>query len=238
MESILSKNVFAVHGVSESGKSELVRPTVARARLLELIASLAPCLIGMEACSGAHHWAREFSRFGHRVRLMAPKFVAPYRMGGKRGKNDATDAAAICEAVTRPAMRFVPVKTLAQHSELFVHRARQGYVQERTALIRGRSLSQDAADPGCAHSVGSGQGQERCAKPLGAQGAGASGLLARRGGGGGQECAPVLGHAAARRGVQDGLRRHAARKSRAGEKKSQQHQSLNPPPRDVQSLMM
>ena len=89
----------------------------------------------MEACSGAHHWAREFARFGHTVRLMAPKFVAPYRMSGKRGKNDAADAAAICEAVTRPNMRFVPVKNIEQQSRLFVHRARQGYVEQRTALI-------------------------------------------------------------------------------------------------------
>ena len=85
----LAKNVFAVHGVSESGKPDLVRPEVPRAKLLELVANLPACLIGMEACSGAHHWAREFSKFGHTVRLMAPKFVAPYRMSGKRGKNDA-----------------------------------------------------------------------------------------------------------------------------------------------------
>ena len=89
----------------------------------------------MEACSGAHHWAREFAKFGHTVRLMAPKFVAPYRMSGKRGKNDAADAAAICEAVTRPNMRFVPIKTIEQQSRLFVHRARPGYVEQRTALI-------------------------------------------------------------------------------------------------------
>ena len=89
----LAKNVFAVHGVDETGKPVLVRPDVPRAKLLDLIANLAPCLIGMEACSGTHHWAREFAKFGHRVRLMAPKFVAPYRMSGKRGKNDA-DAAA------------------------------------------------------------------------------------------------------------------------------------------------
>ena len=74
----LAKNVFAVHGVNESGKAELVRPEVPRAKLVELVANLPPCLIGMEACSGAHHWAREFARFGHTVRLMAPKFVAPY----------------------------------------------------------------------------------------------------------------------------------------------------------------
>ena len=103
----LAKNVFAVHGVDETGKPALVRPEVPRAKLLELIANLPPCLIGMEACSGAHHWAREFAKFGHTVRMMAPKFVVPYRMSGKRGKNDAADAAAICEAVTRPNVRFV-----------------------------------------------------------------------------------------------------------------------------------
>ncbi len=131
----LAKNVFAVHGVDESGKAALVRPEVSRTKLLELIANLAPCIIGMEACSGAHHWAREFAQFGHTVRLMAPKFVVPYRMSGKRGKNDAADAAAIAEAVTRPNMRFVPVKSIEQQSRLFVHRARQGYVEQRTALI-------------------------------------------------------------------------------------------------------
>lgn len=109
----LAKHIFAVHGVDEAGKPALVRPSVPRAKLLELIAALPPCLIGMEACSGAHHWAREFAQFGHTVRLMAPKFVAPYRLSGKRGKNDAADAAAICEAVTRPHMRFVPIKTVA-----------------------------------------------------------------------------------------------------------------------------
>ncbi len=103
----LAKNVFAVHGVDATGKPVLLRPSVPRAKLLELIAALPPCLIGMEACSGAHHWAREFQRFGHTVRLMAPKFVIPYRFSGKRGKNDAADAAAICEAVIRPNMRFV-----------------------------------------------------------------------------------------------------------------------------------
>lgn len=131
----LAKNLFAVHGVDETGKAALVRPEVTRTKLLELIANLAPCLIGMEACSGAHHWAREFAQFGHTVRLMAPKFVVPYRMSGKRGKNDAADAAAIAEAVSRPNMRFVPVKSIEQQSRLFVHRARQGYVEQRTALV-------------------------------------------------------------------------------------------------------
>ncbi|SMB25772.1 transposase [Sterolibacterium denitrificans] len=131
----LAKNLFALHGVDAAGKIVLQHPAVKRAKLLEVTASLPPCRIGMEACSGAHHWAREMIRQGHDVRLIAPKFVAPYRMSGKRGKNDAADAAAICEAVTRPAMRFVPVKTVEQQSELFLHRARQGYVEQRTGLI-------------------------------------------------------------------------------------------------------
>jgi transposase len=131
----LAKNVFAVHGVDAAGKPVLVRPSVARGKLLELLASLPPCLIGMEACSGAHHWARLFALHGHTVRLMAPKFVVPYRLSGKRGKNDAADAAAICEAVSRPNMRFVPPKSLEQQSQLLVHRARQGFVQQRTATI-------------------------------------------------------------------------------------------------------
>ncbi len=96
----LAKNIFAVHGVDENGKAVLIKPKVSREQLLPLIAQLPPCLIGIEACSGAHHWARQFREYGHTVKLMAPKFVTPYRMGGKRGKNDAADAAAICEAVT------------------------------------------------------------------------------------------------------------------------------------------
>ena len=131
----LAKNVFAVHGVDAAGKPALVRPSVARSNLLELIATLPPCLIGMEACSGAHHWAREFEKLGHTVRLMAPKFVAPYRLSGKRGKNDAADAAAICEAVTRPQMRFVPHKRIEQQGQLMVHRTRQGFVEQRTATL-------------------------------------------------------------------------------------------------------
>jgi transposase len=97
----LAKNVFAVHGVSAEG-GVVLRRSVGRTKLLELIAQLPPSLLGMEACSGAHEWARRFSRRGHRVRLMAPKFVAPYR---KSGKNDGNDAEAICEAVARPSMR-------------------------------------------------------------------------------------------------------------------------------------
>jgi hypothetical protein len=131
----LAKNVSTVHGVNEAGAVELRQPRVTRAKLHELIASLPPCVIGMEACSGAHHWARLFRGYGDTVRLMAPKFVAPYRMSGKQGKNDAADAMAICEAVQRPSMRFVPIKTEEQQSRLLVHRARQGFVQARTATI-------------------------------------------------------------------------------------------------------
>lgn len=131
----LAKNVFAVHGVDEHGKPVLVRSSVARAKLDALIASLPPCTIGMEACSGAHHWARLFIAAGHAVRLIAPKFVTPYRLSGKRGKTDAADAAAICEALQRPSMRFVPVKTLDQQALLTLHRVRQGFIEQRTALI-------------------------------------------------------------------------------------------------------
>jgi transposase len=131
----LAKNVFAVHGVDATGKPALVEPSVRRSRLMELLAKLPPCVIGMEACSGAHHWARQLVRFGHTVRLMAPKLVAPYRMSGKRGKNDAADAAAICEAVQRPNMRFVPVKTEIAQARLCVHRVRRGFVEQRTAVI-------------------------------------------------------------------------------------------------------
>jgi transposase len=131
----LAKNVFAVHGVDETGKVVLLKPRVKRADLLPLLRSLPPCLIGMEACSGAHHWARELIKAGHDVRLIAAKLVAPFRDGGKLRKNDAADAAAICEAVQRKNMRFVPVKTEAQQARLSVHRARQGFVEHRTATI-------------------------------------------------------------------------------------------------------
>jgi len=100
----LAKSVFSLHGVDGAGRVVL-RRTVRRDQLLGAVAALPPCLIGMEACSGAHEWGRRFQELGHTVRLMAPKFVAPYR---KSGKNDGNDAEAICEAVTRPSMRFVP----------------------------------------------------------------------------------------------------------------------------------
>jgi len=127
----LAKKVFSLHGVDALGKTVL-RRTVRRERLLEAVAALSPCLIGMEACSGAHEWGRRFQQYGHTVKLMAPKFVAPYR---KSDKNDGNDAEAVCEAVSRPSMRFVPVKSTEQQALLSVHRVRQGFVVERTALI-------------------------------------------------------------------------------------------------------
>lgn len=130
----LAKNLFSVHGIDENGKVALQR-TVRRDRLMQLLATLQPCVIAMEACSGAHHWARQLAALGHTPKLIAPKFVTPYRMSGKRGKNDAADAAAICEAATRPKMRFVPVKTIDQQGTLCLHRVRQGFIQERTATI-------------------------------------------------------------------------------------------------------
>jgi transposase len=127
----LAKNSFSVHGV-DADAVVTVRRTVSRGKLAELVARLPPCLIGMEACSGAHEWARRFAAAGHTVKLMAPKFVTPYR---KRGKNDGNDAEAICEAVGRPNMRFVPIKSVQQQADLSLHRVRQGFVEERTATF-------------------------------------------------------------------------------------------------------
>ena len=127
----LAKHVFSLHGVDSAGRMVL-RKTVRRGELEATVAQLVPCLIGMEACSGAHEWARRFARHGHRIKLMAPKFVAPYRTGGK---NDDNDAAAICEAASRAQVRAIPVKSAEQQAVLCLHRARQGFVEERTATI-------------------------------------------------------------------------------------------------------
>jgi transposase len=148
----LAKNVFSVHAVDEGG-AVLFRKTVSRTRLLPMVAQWPACLIGMEACSGAHEWARRFQALGHTVRIMAARFVAPYR---KSGKNDGNDAEAICEAVQRPAMRFVPVKSAEQQAVLCLHRARQGFVEERTATInriRGLLAEFGAVLPGRAVEV-------------------------------------------------------------------------------------
>lgn len=132
----LAKAVFQIHGVDERGKVA-VRKQLKRSEMSSYFANLEPCLIGMEACGSAHHWARKLEGYGHTVKLMAPQFVKPYV---KTNKNDMADAEAICEAVSRPNMRYVPAKTVEQQAILSVHRARQGFVKARTAQgnqIRG-----------------------------------------------------------------------------------------------------
>ena len=127
----LAKHVFQAHGVDEAG-NVVVKRRLRRAQVVTYFASLPPCLIGIEACATAHFWARELRALGHEVRLMPPQYVKAYV---KRGKNDAADAAAICEAVTRPSMRIVPVKTEEQQAALMLHRARELLVRQRTQLI-------------------------------------------------------------------------------------------------------
>ena len=132
----LAKNVFQVHGVNAQGKV-MLKKQIKRDQMAAFFANLPPCLIGMEACGSAHHWARKLQAFGHTVQLMAPQFVKPYV---KTNKNDAADAEAICEAVSRPNMRFVPIKNVDQQAVLALHRVRQGLVKARTAQanqIRG-----------------------------------------------------------------------------------------------------
>ena len=132
----LAKEVFQIHGIDAHGKAVLRKP-LRRSEMAKFFANLEPCLIGMEAWGSAHHWARKLGEFGHNVKLMAPQFVKPYV---KTNKNDAADAEAICEAVSRPNMRFVPIKNIEQQAILSVHRARQGFVKARTAQanqIRG-----------------------------------------------------------------------------------------------------
>lgn len=127
----LAKNLFQVHGVDERGKAVL-RKQLKRKDLVAFFAQVEPCLIGMEACGSAHYWARKLTELGHTVRLMAPQFVKPYV---KTNKNDRNDAEAICEAVSRPNMRYVPVKTPESQALLALHRGRQGFVKARTAQV-------------------------------------------------------------------------------------------------------
>jgi transposase len=132
----LAKIVFQIHGVDARGKVA-IRKQLKRSQVIGFFTQLPPCLIGMEACGGAHFWARKLTELGHTVKLIAPQFVKPYV---KTNKNDVADAEAICEAVGRPNMRFVPIKNIEQQALLGLHRARQGFVTERTAQanqIRG-----------------------------------------------------------------------------------------------------
>ena len=127
----LAKQVFQVHGV-DSHEQVQCRKQLKRAQMLDFFRQLEPCLVAMEACGGSHYWARELIKLGHQVRLIAPQFVKPYVKGGK---NDANDAEAICEAASRPTMRFVPVKSAEQQASQSLHRIRSRVIKARTALI-------------------------------------------------------------------------------------------------------
>src|SRR3977135_2070268 len=127
----IAKSVFQVHGV-DAGGQVIVRRQLKRRYVLTFFQKLSPCLVGIEACGSAHHWSRELQALGHTVRLMPPAYVKPYV---KRQKNDATDAEAICEAVNRTNMRFVPTKTAEQQSGLVLHRARHLFIRQQTSVI-------------------------------------------------------------------------------------------------------
>jgi len=127
----LAKNVFQAHGVDAGGRIVL-RRKLRRAQVLVFFGRLSPCLIGMEACAGAHFWARELAALGHDVRLMPASYVKPYV---KRGKTDQADAEAICEAVTRPTMRFVPVKSADRQAALMDHKTREFLVRQQTQIV-------------------------------------------------------------------------------------------------------
>lgn len=152
----LAKNVFQAHGVDIDGKVVITKQ-LRRGQVLTFFTKLSPCLVGMEACATAHYWARELTKIGHSVRLMPPSYVKAYV---KRSKNDAADAAAICEAVTRPSMRFVPIKTVDQQAALMLHRSRELFIGQRT---------QDQCDAGALSRtwIGRAHGDRRCKVTVG-----------------------------------------------------------------------
>jgi len=144
----IAKSVFQVHGVDAEG-GVVIRQKLTRARLLKFFEKLSPCLVGIEACGTAHHWARELIGLGHEVRLMPPSYVKPYV---KRQKNDMADAEAICEAVTRPTMRFVPVKSPEQQSVMVLHRTRSILIRQRIQI--SNAIRSHMAEFGMAAAVG------------------------------------------------------------------------------------
>jgi transposase len=147
----LAKHVFQVHGVDQQG-SVAVRKQLRRGAVMEFFAKLAPCTVGIEACGSAHHWAREIAALGHDVRLMPPAYVKPYV---KRGKNDAADAEAICEAVMRPTMRFVPIKSAQQQASGMVYKVRELLVRQRTQSVN--ALRSHLAELGIIAAQGTGK---------------------------------------------------------------------------------
>ncbi len=147
----LAKNVFQVHGINAAG-DVIVRRRLRRAQVCTYFASLKPCLIGMEACGTAHFWARELVALGHEVKVIPPSYVKPYV---RRGKNDAADAEAICEAVMRPNMRFVPIKTEDQQAALMLHKARELLVRQQTMLVN--ALRAHMAELGMVTALGRGK---------------------------------------------------------------------------------
>lgn len=144
----IAKSVFQVHGVDAAGQV-MVRRQLKRRHVLAFFHKLPPCLVGIEACASSHYWARELQALGHTVRLMPPAYVKPYV---KRQKNDSADAEAICEAVTRPNMRFVPIKTVEQQSCLVLHRTRHLFIRQQTAVIN--SIRAHLAEFGIVAPVG------------------------------------------------------------------------------------
>ena len=155
----LAKNVFQVHGVDAEG-AVVVWRQLRRGQVLPFFRKRPPCLVGMEACATSHHWAREITALGHEVKLMPPRYVKPYV---KRNKNDAADAEAICEAVTRPTMRFVAIKTPEQQSVLMLHRTRHLFIKQRTTLIN--ALRAHLAELGIVAGIGR-LGVERLVKVI------------------------------------------------------------------------
>ncbi|MEY9181974.1 transposase [Bradyrhizobium sp. USDA 326] len=146
----IAKSVFQVHGVDAAGQV-IIRRQLKRRQVLTFFQKLPPCLVGIEACASSHHWSRELQALGHAVRLMPPAYVKPYV---KRQKNDSADAEAICEAVTRPNMGFVPTKTVEQQSCLMLHRARHLFIRQQTAVIN--SIRAYLAESGIVAPVGRG----------------------------------------------------------------------------------
>ncbi len=147
----LAKNVFQVHGINDEG-DVIIRRRLRRAQVFEFFAGLAPCLVGMEACGTAHFWARELVALGHEVKIIPPSYVKAYV---RRGKNDAVDAAAICEAVTRPNMRFVPIKSEEQQAALMLHKARALLMRQQTMLVN--ALRAHMAELGMTAPLGRGR---------------------------------------------------------------------------------